>query len=154
MISTVSFEKTTYNESPFRFEAGTPDIGGAIALAAAIDFINNIGLPSIEAHEKKLIHTALPQLLSLPDLELMGPKTAEMKIPIFAFTLKNLHHSDVGFLLNQQGIAVRAGHHCTYPLLQKLHLTGSIRASFSIYNTEEEVSALIAGLNKAKDLLQ
>lgn len=152
MISSVSFAKTTYNISPFRFEAGTPNVGGAIGLAAAIDFINGIGLPQIEAYENLLVQDALDRLRTIETLELLGPLTH--KIPVFAFNLHNVHCSDVGFLLNQQGIAVRTGHHCTQPLLQKLHLNGSVRASLSIYNTIEEIDKLVIGLNKAKDLLQ
>ena len=152
MISQVSFAKTTFNEVPFRFEAGTPDVGGAIALAAAIDFIHSIGLASIESHENELVRMAFTKLAKVEDLELLGPLSGT-KIPVFSFNIKNLHGSDIGFLLNQQGIAVRTGHHCTQPLLQKLNLTGSVRASFSIYNTEEEIELLIAALNKSKELL-
>lgn len=154
MISTVTFEKTTYNDIPFRFEAGTPNIGGAIALAAAIDFIESIGLQNIEDYDKKLVEMFFTHLPAVKDLQLLGPEKSSNKLPVFAFNLKNLHHSDVAFLLNQQGIAVRAGHHCTLPLIQKLKLTGSIRASFSIYNTEDEIIALNKALDKAKELLQ
>lgn len=154
MISSESFEKTTFSEIPFRFEAGTPNVGGAIALATAIEFIQQIGLNQIEQYEIKLVEMISSQLSTIPDLTLYGPRSPHLRIPVFAFNLHKLHHSDVGFILNQQGIAVRTGHHCTYPLLQKLNLTGSIRASFSIYNTEEEVHKLISGLIKAKELLQ
>lgn len=154
MITSVSFEKTTFNEIPFRFEAGTPNVGGAIALATAIDFIQQIGLDEIEKYELQLVEQISSQLTTIPDLTLYGPRSAHLRIPLFAFNFPKLHHSDVGFILNQQGIAVRTGHHCTYPLIKKLNLTGSIRASFSIYNTEEEVHTLISGLIKAKELLQ
>lgn len=154
MITSVSFEKTTFNEIPFRFEAGTPNVGGAIALATAIDFIQQIGLDKIEKYELQLVEQISSQLATIPDLTLYGPRPAHLRIPLFAFNFPKLHHSDVGFILNQQGIAVRTGHHCTYPLIKKLNLTGSIRASFSIYNTEEEVHKLISGLIKAKELLQ
>lgn len=154
MITSVSFEKTTFNDIPFRFEAGTPNVGGAIALAAAIDFIQSIGLDKIEQYEIQLVEQITSQLATIPDLILYGPRAANLRIPLFAFNFPKVHHSDVGFILNQQGIAVRTGHHCTYPLIQKLHLTGSIRASFSIYNNEEEVHKLISGLIKAKELLQ
>lgn len=152
MISRVSFSGTTYNDIPFRFEAGTPDVGGAVAMGSAIDFINEIGLQAIETHEQNLIVFALEKLMSVEGLQLLGPPSVE-RIPVFAFNLNGLHGSDVGFLLNQQGIAVRTGHHCTQPLLQKLGLPGSIRASFSIYNTEEEIETLVKALTKAKDLL-
>ncbi len=154
MISKVSFAGTTFNDIPFRFEAGTPNVGGAIALSAAIDFINSIGFANIEAYEMKLVQFALNELQQISELQLLGPKLDKLKIPVFAFNLDGIHASDVGFLLNQQGIAVRTGHHCTQPLLQKLNLAGSIRASFSIYNTTEEITSLINGINKAKDLLK
>jgi cysteine desulfurase/selenocysteine lyase len=154
MISKVSFEKTTFNDIPFRFEAGTPDVGGAIALGAAIQFIQQIGIKAIEDYEAYLVNSLLTKLSTIPDLTFYGPKQAQLKIPVFAFNINKLHHSDVGFILNQQGIAVRTGHHCTYPLLKKLNLNGSIRASFSIYNTEEDLDKLISGLIKAKELLR
>lgn len=154
MITSVSFEKTTFNDIPFRFEAGTPNVGGAIALATAIEFIQGIGLDKIEQYEIQLVEQISSQLSTIPNLILYGPRAANLRIPLFAFNFPKLHHSDVGFILNQQGIAVRTGHHCTYPLIHKLHLTGSIRASFSIYNNEEEVHKLISGLIKAKELLQ
>ncbi len=153
MISSVSFDKTTFNVTPFRFEAGTPDVGGAIALGTAIDFIQKIGFEAIEKHETQLVEKALTELQSVPGLVLYGPKQITKKIPVFAFNLNHLHPSDVGFILNQQGIAVRTGHHCTQPILKKMNITGSIRASFSIYNTEKEIEKLISGLIKAKDLL-
>lgn len=153
MITTVSFSGTTFNDIPFRFEAGTPNVGGAVALSAAIEFINEIGLDAIQEHDFNLTKLALEQLSELPDLSLLGPKSVKNKIPVFAFNLNGFHGSDVGFILNQQGIAVRTGHHCTQPLLKKLGISGSIRASFSIYNTPQEIDALIAGLKKAKELL-
>lgn len=152
MIAKVTLEKTTFNDIPFRFEAGTPDVGGAVTLATAIDFINQIGLQEIEAYEKELVSVALHKLLQVPGLTLLGPQSEE-RIPVFAFNIDGIHASDIGFLLNQQGIAVRTGHHCTQPLLQKLNLSGSIRASFSIYNNEGDIDALINALSKAKELL-
>jgi cysteine desulfurase/selenocysteine lyase len=152
MIAQVSFAKTTFNDIPFRFEAGTPNVGGAIGLAAAIEYIEHLGLEAIEEHEQTLVNYALERLSSESGLNLLGPQSSQ-RIPVFAFNLEGLHGSDVGFILNQEGIAVRAGHHCTQPLLQKLNITGSIRASFSIYNTLEEIDALIKGIRKAKDLL-
>lgn len=154
MISRVSFKGTTFNDSPFRFEAGTPNVGGAVALVAAIEYIQSLGLNEIESYERLINQVALEKLSQVSGLELLGPKSTENKIPLFSFNIDGLHHSDVGHLLNQQGIAVRTGHHCTQPLLEKRGLTGSIRASFSIYNTLEEIDALIKGLEKAKELLQ
>lgn len=152
MISEVTLQKTTYNDIPFRFEAGTPDIGGAVALATAIDFIDSIGIDQIENHEKQLVNYAFERLVQFSGLTLLGPQSV-CRIPVFAFNLEGLHASDIGFLLNQQGIAIRTGHHCTQPLLQKLKLSGSARASFSIYNTEQEIDSLLNALKKAKDLL-
>jgi cysteine desulfurase/selenocysteine lyase len=152
MIVSVKFEKTTYNDIPFRYEAGTPNVGGAVALATAIDFINQISLSEIEQYENELVAYAFDKFKTVQGLQLLGPQGGH-KIPLFAFNLAGQHGSDVGFLLNQQGIAVRTGHHCTQPLLQKLNITGSIRASFSIYNSTEEIDLLVSGLNKAKDLL-
>jgi len=154
MIHSVSFAETTFNSIPFKFEAGTPNVGGAIGLGAAIDFIQQIGWDTIEQHEASLNKMILEQLATIPDLSLYGPLIPELKIPVFAFNIGKHHHSDIGFILNQQGIAVRTGHHCTYPLLHKLNLTGSIRASFSIYNNESDVERLVTGLKKAKDLLK
>lgn len=151
MIASVTFAKTTFNDIPFRFEAGTPNIGGAVALAEAFRFIDSIGMEQILKHDLTITNYAEAALNSL-DLEILGTKKGT-KIPIFAFNVPGLHATDVGFLLNQQGIAVRTGHHCTQPLLQKLKLTGSIRASFSIYNSIEEVDALVAALKKAKEIL-
>ena len=153
MISKVSFYETTFNDIPFRFEAGTPNIGGAVALGSAIDFIEQIGFKSIERYENCLIESFNHEVAKIEELLLLGTK-ASSKIPIFAFNLKGIHASDVGSILNQQGIAVRAGHHCTQPLLQKLNINGSIRASFSIYNTEQEIKSLVKGLMKAKELLK
>jgi cysteine desulfurase/selenocysteine lyase len=144
---------TTFNDVPTRFEAGTPDVGGAVALHAAIDFIDSLGLSAIEAFELELGTYLLEELKGISGLELYGPSQFP-RIPVFAFNLKGQHASDVGFLLNQQGIAVRTGHHCTQPLLRKLKINGSIRASLSVYNNEQEIDSLIKGINKAKDLLQ
>lgn len=154
MISQVSFEKTTFNDIPYRFEAGTPNIGGAIGLAAAIDFINNIGINLISDFESQLNSMFFDKIRSLNFIDLLGPQTPESKIPVFSFNVQNQHHSDVAFFLNQQSIAVRAGHHCTQPLLKKLNLNGSIRASLTIYNSETDIDQLIKGLTKAKELLQ
>lgn len=153
MISKVSFAGTTYNDSPLRFEAGTPNVGGAIGLMAAIEFIEQIGLSLIEEYENVLTQYALDSLPKIQGIQLLGPMMLP-RIPVFAFNIGSIHGSDIGHILNQMGIAVRTGHHCTQPLLEKLHLAGSVRASFSIYNTESEIEKLIAGLNKAKDLLQ
>jgi cysteine desulfurase/selenocysteine lyase len=153
MIAQVSFSGTTFNDIPFRFEAGTPNIGGAIALAQAIQFIQELGLDKIESYENSLIEYMLTKLQLVNGLELLGPKSGP-RIPVFAFNIEGCHASDIGHLLNQQGIAVRAGHHCTLPLVQKLNISGSVRASLSVYNTCQEIDALVNALKKAKELLR
>lgn len=150
MISDVSEDRTLYNQVPFRFEAGTPHIEGVLGLAEAIKFFNQIKYSEIEKHEKKLMDLFHQQALSIPELQLFGNKN---RTSIVSFNLKGAHHSDVAQILDQQGIAVRAGHHCTQPLMKYLKITGTARASFSIYNDEQDVLSLISGLKKTKDLL-
>lgn len=152
MISEVTFEKTTYNEAPFRFEAGTPHIAGAIGLGAAIEFVTDLGWEKIERWEDHLLKLAAKGLREIPDVEIYGD-IAE-KGPILSFNLKGHHHSDVGQLLDQQGVAVRAGHHCTQPLMRALGVPGTVRASFSIYNDTDDVDRLIEGVRKAREMLQ
>lgn len=151
MISEVCIEKTTYNDVPFRFEAGTPHVEGAIGLKAAIDYVNAIGFADIHAWEKELLQTATQALRQIPKLQILGD--AHDKGPIISFNIEGAHHSDVGQILDQQGVAVRAGHHCTQPLMQRLGIAGSVRASFSIYNNHQDIESLVQALKKAQELL-
>ncbi|MGZ3742564.1 MAG: aminotransferase class V-fold PLP-dependent enzyme [Pseudobdellovibrionaceae bacterium] len=152
MISKVSFEKTTYNDVPFRFEAGTPNVEGAVALHAAIDFVNSIGFDQIQSHKKVLLAVATEGLLKIPQIKIIG--TALNKGPVLSFNLEGAHHSDVGQILDQQGIAVRAGHHCCQPLMKRFGITGTVRASFSVYNNMEDVERFLKAVKKAQELFQ
>jgi cysteine desulfurase/selenocysteine lyase len=151
MIKTVTFQQATWNELPYKFEAGTPNIAGAIGLAAAIDYVNSIDRVGALAHEQRLINYCSELANNMDDIHIYG--TAENKTAIFSFLMGDAHPSDVGTLLNQQGIAVRTGHHCTMPLMNELGISGTVRASFSIYNTEEEVAMLFAALTKVRTFL-
>jgi cysteine desulfurase/selenocysteine lyase len=151
MIKTVTFQQATWNELPYKFEAGTPNIAGAIGLAAAIDYVNSIDRVGAIAHEQRLTNYCSELANSMDDIHIYG--TAENKTAIFSFLMGDAHPSDVGTLLNQQGIAVRTGHHCTMPLMNELGISGTVRASFSMYNTEEEVAILFAALNKVRTFL-
>ncbi len=151
MIANVSFEKTSYNDLPFKFEAGTPHIEGAVGTAAAIDFFNSLPLEKMFLHEQALLKILVQELQQIPEIKLFG--TADKKAAIVSFNLMGAHHSDVGQILDQQGVAVRVGHHCTQPLLQKFKLTGTVRASISIYNTETDIHKLVDGIKKAKGML-
>jgi cysteine desulfurase/selenocysteine lyase len=151
MIKTVTFQQATWNELPYKFEAGTPNIAGAIGLAAAIDYVNSIDRVGAIAHEQRLTNYCSALANSMDDIRIYG--TAENKTAIFSFLMGDAHPSDVGTLLNQQGIAVRTGHHCTMPLMNELGILGTVRASFSMYNTEEEVAKLFAALTKVRTFL-
>jgi len=151
MIKEVSFEKTTYNELPFKYEAGTPNIEGAIALAAALDFVNGIGLSAIAAHEDRLIRRAAAGLSALPDVHLYGPAD---RAGALSFGIRGVHHYDLGTLIDQMGVAVRTGHHCCQPLMARFGITGTTRASFAVYNTEAEVDELVAAVAKAVAMLR
>jgi cysteine desulfurase/selenocysteine lyase len=152
MIKEVSFEKTTYNDLPFKFEAGTPNIADVIAFAKALDFVNEIGKSNIAAHEQKLLEYATQRICEIEGLKIVG--TAQEKASVISFVFEDIHHADVGTLLDTQGIAVRTGHHCTQPLMKYLGLSGTTRASFAVYNTFEEIDTLIAGLQKAVKMLR
>lgn len=152
MISKVSFEKTTYNEIPFRFEAGTPNVEGAVALHAALDFITGIGFDKIKSHKNELLRAATEGLLKIPQIKIVG--TAANKGPVISFNLEGAHHSDVGQILDQQGIAVRAGHHCCQPLMNRFGITGTVRASFSVYNNLQDVESFLKAVKKAQEMFQ
>lgn len=151
MISRVTLEKTTFNDVPLRFEAGTPHIEGGIGLHAALDFIESVGWSYIQSHKALLLKEATAALEGISDIQIYG--TAEKKSPIIAFNIKGIHHSDIAQILDEQGIAVRAGHHCTQPLMDRFQIPGCVRASFSIYNTVSEIQKLKTGILKAQELL-
>jgi cysteine desulfurase/selenocysteine lyase len=151
MIKEVTFEKTTYNELPFKYEAGTPNIEGAIALAAALDFVNGLGLGDIAAHEDRLIRRAAEGLSALPGVHLYGPPD---RAGALSFGIAGVHHYDLGTLIDQMGVAVRTGHHCCQPLMGRFGITGTTRASFAVYSTEDEVDALVAAVAKAVTMLR
>jgi len=151
MIDQVSFEETTYAGLPHKFEAGTPNICGGIAFGAAIDYMNAIGFKTIEAYEHELLEYATAQLLEIDGLKIYG--TAANKTSVISFNLKGIHPYDVGTILDKLGIAVRTGHHCAQPIMNFFKIPGTVRASFSFYNTKDEVDTLVAGVKKAQMML-
>ena len=151
MIKEVTFAKTTYNDLPFKYEAGTPNIEGAIALAAAFDFMESIGLGEIGAHETKLIRRAADGLSGLAGIRLYGPVD---RAGALSFGIEGVHHYDLGTLIDQMGVAVRTGHHCCQPLMARFGITGTTRASFAVYNTEAEVDTLVTAVDKALSMLR
>lgn len=152
MIATVTFEETTYADLPHKFEAGTPHIEGVVAWAASIDWMNEIGLDNITAYEAELLEYGTKALTSVDELKLYG--TGPEKSALFSFNIEGLHPYDVGTLLDQLGIAVRTGHHCTQPLMNRLDVPGTIRASLAVYNTKEEIDQLVAALNRVIPMLR
>ena len=151
MIKSVTFEKTTYNDLPFKFEAGTPSVGDVIGLKKAIDYITNLGIDKIAKHEENLLHYATEQLSKIDGLKIIG--TAPEKTSIISFNLEGIHPYDAGVILDHLGIAVRTGHHCTQPVMDFFAIPGTIRASFALYNEKEEVDALVSAVLKAKEML-
>jgi cysteine desulfurase / selenocysteine lyase len=152
MILTVSFEKSTWNELPYKFEAGTPNISGAVGLAAAIDYVEALGLPAIAAHEDRLLRLATAALSEMPDIELIG--TAAHKASVLSFTMKDVHPHDLGTILDAEGVAVRTGHHCAMPVMTFFGIPATARASFACYNTEGDVEALVAALKRAREVFR
>lgn len=144
MIKNVSFEKTTFNELPFKFEAGTPDYIGSTALAKALDYVSAIGMDNIAAYEHKLTDYAIARMKEIEGMRIFGE--AEQRGGVISFLVGNIHHLDMGTLLDRLGIAVRTGHHCAEPLMRRLGIEGTVRASFGLYNTKTEVDALVAGI--------
>jgi len=152
MILSVSFEKTTYNALPYKFEAGTPNISGVIGLASALDYVTSIGLQNIAAHEQDLLHYATARLNEIKGLRIIG--TASEKASVISFTLEGVHPHDIGTILDGEGIAVRTGHHCAQPVMMRFNVPATGRASFGLYNTREEADALIAGLHKVVEVFR
>jgi len=152
MISSVTFEKTTWNKLPHKFEAGTPDIAGAIGLGAAIDYVGALGFAAIAAHEHDLLSYATEAVREVPGLRLIG--TAKEKASVLSFVLGEVHPHDVGTILDQEGIAIRTGHHCTQPLMRRLGVPATARASLAFYNRREDVDALVAGLHKVQEIFR
>jgi cysteine desulfurase/selenocysteine lyase len=150
MIRSVTFEKTEYNAIPWKFEAGTPNIAGAIALGAALDYVDRIGMEVIAAHEADLLAYATDALRGIPGLRLIG--TARDKASILSFVLDGVHAHDVGTILDHHGVAVRAGHHCAMPVMQRFGVPATVRASLALYNTQEDIDALIEGLGRVREL--
>ena len=150
MIQHVSFERTTFNELPFKFEAGTPDYIGTTALATALDYVSAIGMEQIAAHEHELISYATQRMDEIPGMRIFG--RAKQKSGVISFLVGDIHHFDMGTLLDRLGIAVRTGHHCAQPLMIRLGIEGTVRASFGLYNTKEEVDTLVAGIERVSKM--
>ena len=146
MIQSVSFEKTTFNELPFKFEAGTPDYIGTTALAKALDYVSALGMENIEVHEQELTQYAMQRLKQIEGMRIFGE--ADHKSSVISFLVGNIHHLDMGTLLDRLGIAVRTGHHCAQPLMIRFGIEGTVRASFGLYNTKEEIDILAAGIER------
>lgn len=154
MIDFVGLQESTFKELPWRLEGGTPNIAGAIGLGAAIDYLNQIGMTNIQAHEQALVAEALPALQAIDGLTIYGPQEASQRTGVIAFNLDNLHPHDLATALDMEGVAVRAGHHCAQPLMQWLNVVATARASFYLYNTSEDVQALVAAIQAAKEFFQ
>jgi cysteine desulfurase / selenocysteine lyase len=150
MIKSVSFEKTVYNDLPYKFEAGTPDIAGAIGLGAALEYLEGLGLDRVAAHEHALLVHGTERLSSLPGLRLVG--TAREKASILSFLVDGVHAHDVGSILDREGIAVRTGHHCAMPVMTRFGIAATTRASLGVYNTREDIDALVEGLAKVREI--
>jgi len=150
MISSVTFEKTIYNKLPYKFEAGTPHVAGAIGLGAAIEYVNGLGMDNIAAHEHELLAYATETVSAIPGIRLIG--TAKEKTGVLSFLLDSIHPHDIGTILDQEGIAIRTGHHCAQPVMQRFGIAATARASFALYNTREEVDALAEGIQKVREV--
>ncbi len=151
MIKEVTFAKTTYNELPYKFEAGTPNIADVVAAKFALDYVDALGKANIAAYENELLAYATEAVKEIEGLRIIGQ--AKEKVSVLSFVIDGIHHQDIGVLLDQQGIAVRTGHHCTQPLMNRFNITGTSRASFAVYNTIEEIDKLVQGLHKVKRML-
>jgi cysteine desulfurase/selenocysteine lyase len=152
MIGTVTFEKTTYAALPYKFEAGTPDYIATHGLAIAIDYMLNIGMDKIEEHERELTRYALEQMQTIEGMRIFGPLDATKRDAVISFLVGDIHHLDMGTLLDRLGIAVRTGHHCAEPLMRRLGINGTVRASFGLYNTKEEIDVLVSGIKRVSTM--
>jgi cysteine desulfurase / selenocysteine lyase len=150
MILSVTFEKTTYNDLPFKFEAGTPNIAGAIGLAAALDYLSGVGIDRVAAHETDLLRYATEKLSAIPQLRIIG--TAPEKASVISFVLEGIHPHDIGTIVDQEGVAIRTGHHCAQPLMQRYGLAATARASIALYNTREDIDALVRSIDKVLEV--
>jgi len=150
MIASVTFEKTTYNTIPHRFEAGTPNIGGAVGLAAALDYVASLGFPAITAHEDEVLAYAVESIAAIPGVRLVG--TPRRRAAVVSFVIEGVHPHDAGSILDREGIAIRAGHHCSQPLMQFFGVPATNRVSLAVYNTREEIDLLVAGVHKVKEV--
>ena len=146
MISLVTFEKTHYNVLPYKFEAGTPNIAGGIGLGAAIDYLNGLDWDQVSDHEKDLLSYATDELSAIETLKIIGK--AKEKAGVLSFVFEHIHAHDVGTILDQEGVAVRAGHHCAMPVMQRFGVPATARASFALYNTRQEIDALVKGIHR------
>jgi cysteine desulfurase / selenocysteine lyase len=152
MILSVSYEKTTYNALPYKFEAGTPHIAGMIGLGAALRYVSEVGLTNIAAHEQDLLQYATNRLREIEGIRLIG--TAREKAAVISFVLEGVHPHDIGTILDQEGIAIRTGHHCAQPLMMRFNVPATGRASFGLYNTREEADVLVGGLRKVIEVFR
>jgi cysteine desulfurase/selenocysteine lyase len=151
MIASVTFDKTIYNRLPYKFEAGTPNIADTIGLGAAIEYLNQLGLENIEKHEAGLLDHATAEVQKIPGVEVVG--TAQEKAGVLSFVMGDIHPHDIGTILDSEGVAVRTGHHCAQPVMQRYGIPATVRASFGLYNTHEEVDALVRGIRKVKEVM-
>jgi cysteine desulfurase/selenocysteine lyase len=149
MISRVTLEDATWNEVPYKYEAGTPNIADGIALGAAVDYLEGLGMDNVRAHERDITAYALERLSSIPDITIYGPKNADKRVGVVTFNYGDIHPHDLGQVLDQYGIAIRAGHHCAQPLMRRLDCVATARASFYLYNTKAEVDVLVEALQEA-----
>ena len=161
MIDKVTWERTTFERLPFKFEAGTPDYVATHGLAKAIEYIDAIGFDAIQQHEQELTRYCMEQLMTIPNMKIYGPQgnllpltshLSPLKDAVVSFNVGNIHHLDMGTLLDRLGIAVRTGHHCAQPLMDRLGISGTVRASFALYNTKEEIDALVAGIRRVSQM--
>jgi cysteine desulfurase / selenocysteine lyase len=150
MIASVTFEKTIYNKLPYKFEAGTPDIAGVIGLGAALEYVNGLGIENIGAYENDVVTYATAAVSAIPGVRLIG--TAKEKASVLSFVLDNVHPHDIGTILDQEGIAIRTGHHCSQPVRKRFGVDATARASFGLYNTKQEADALVRGIEKVREV--
>jgi cysteine desulfurase / selenocysteine lyase len=150
MISSVTFAKTTYNVLPYKFEAGTPNIAGVIGLGAAVDYLNGLGMENVAAYEQMLLNQTTEALAGIPGVRIIG--TAPERAGAISFVMEGIHPHDIGTILDQEGIALRTGHHCTQPLMDRFGVPATARAALAFYNTPEEIGALVEGIYKVKEV--